>query len=112
MKASSRDAHRHGERRRVAAGDVAAHRRSLERGTKEIRNQLADDGPGLPAADLARLLERHARGDGARGRDPEGRGLGLDIVRRVSELHGLSLSPGPGDGGGLEAEISGPLAIA
>ena len=46
------------------------------------RIDVADDGPGLPDADLARLGERFTRLSTAR--DSEGSGLGLAIVRSAA----------------------------
>lgn len=69
--------------------------------------RVIDDGPGVPDADLARLTERAFRGDDARRRNPEGTGLGLDIARRVAELHRLTLEFRRSSHGGLEVEFLG-----
>ncbi len=60
-----------------------------------VRLVVADNGPGVPAADLPRLGERFFRGP-ATG---EGSGLGLSIVRRIAEIHGATLGFGPGPSG-------------
>jgi signal transduction histidine kinase len=61
--------------------------------------RVVDDGPGIPPAEIERVLDRFVRGAGdhVRTGDPAGSGLGLAIVKAIAERHGatLSLSPGP-----------------
>ncbi|BBH14782.1 ATP-binding protein [Chromobacterium haemolyticum] len=63
---------------------------------------VLDRGPGVAAEWLARIRERFFRPP---GQDVAGSGLGLSIVERVAELHGLRLSLANRDGGGLEAGL-------
>jgi signal transduction histidine kinase len=48
---------------------------------------IADDGPGIPEADRARVFERFVRLDDARARDDGGSGLGLAIVAQLVAAH-------------------------
>ena len=49
---------------------------------------VADDGPGIPVEDRARVFERFTRLDEGRARDAGGMGLGLAVVRSTIERHG------------------------
>ena len=61
--------------------------------------EVEDTGPGIPADERARVLERFQRGRDASG---SGSGLGLSIVRDIAQAHGATLElPDTGDGGGL-----------
>ncbi len=59
---------------------------------------IADDGPGIAAADPDALFEPFARGDGMGG--VEGSGLGLPIVKGLVEAHGgnVEIATAPGKG--------------
>ena len=50
---------------------------------------VEDRGPGIPAPDRAKAIERFYRGDAARG--TPGSGLGLALVQAVAQLHGGTL---------------------
>ena len=52
----------------------------------EIVIEVADRGPGVPAPDRARVLDRFVRLEGARSRP--GSGLGLSLVAAAARLHG------------------------
>ena len=68
-------------------------------GRVELR--VADDGPGIPAAEWERVFERFHRLDEARARDGGGSGLGLAIVRDAVRAHG----------GTVRVENAGPGAL-
>lgn len=58
---------------------------------------VADQGPGIPAADRTRATERFFRGEAARS--TPGAGLGLALVQAVAQLHQGTLrldDAGPG----------------
>ena len=109
----------------TAAGGVTL---TLSRADSRAIVQVADTGPGIPAADLERLFEPFQQLDAAvRGRYG-GSGLGLTISRRFVEMHEGKMwatspagTPGP-DGGGpgtaftvslpLEPPLPAPLPAA
>lgn len=70
---------------------------------------VKDDGPGIPAEELARVAERRFRGGAARQRSPTGLGLGLHIVRDVADKHGYELRFESPEEGGLTVHLRGAL---
>ncbi len=65
---------------------------------------VADDGPGIPAAERDRVTHPGVRLD-ERG---EGHGFGLAIVRELADLHGGRLTLAARQGGGLAACVTLP----
>ena len=95
---------RYGEQARV----------SLAREAKQAVVRIEDDGPGIPAGDIASMMEPFARGDSSRNRETGGAGLGLTLAKAIAEQHGgtLNLANRHGPGGkvaGLVAELRLPL---
>ena len=82
-----------------------------ERIGQRIRLTVADEGPGIPEADLPRIFERFYRVDKSRTRgtrDPGGTGLGLAIVKHLIELHGGKASAANRPDGGAVFTIEVP----
>jgi two-component system OmpR family sensor kinase len=70
--------------------------------------EVADDGPGIPAEERARVFDRFYR---VAGTDAPGSGLGLAIVKQVAELHHGRIELADGrDGRGLTARALLPPA--
>jgi signal transduction histidine kinase len=83
----------------------------VEVGTIADRSVLrvANTGPRVRDADA--LFEPFHRGDAARlHRDRPGSGLGLSIVRSITEAHGGTVSALPRPGGGLTVTVGFPAA--
>jgi two-component system OmpR family sensor kinase len=74
--------------------------------------QVADEGPGMDAADADRAFERFYRADASRTREAGGTGLGLAIVSSLVAAHGgtVELSTAPGKGAAFTVRLprSGP----
>ena len=72
---------------------------------------VADDGPGVPAADRERVFDRLVRLDPARRTGDGGAGLGLPIARGVARAHGGDLvlaGPEHADGSGAAFRLTVP----
>lgn len=81
----------------------------VERRGGRVALLVDDDGPGVPAADRERVLQRFTRLDDARGRDAGGSGLGLAIVRELLARRGGRLVLSDAPLGGLRAEVLLPV---
>jgi two-component system OmpR family sensor kinase len=68
---------------------------------------VADDGPGVPAAERNRIFERFYRADPARTGSHAG--LGLSIARWIVEQHHGRIIPGDADIGGAAFLVDFPL---
>ncbi|MEF8813867.1 MAG: HAMP domain-containing sensor histidine kinase [Halovenus sp.] len=62
---------------------------------------VADDGPGIPPKDRARVFEPGYSSDN------HGTGLGLAIVARIVDLHGWAINVTSSTAGGARFEVSG-----
>ena len=69
---------------------------------------VEDNGPGVPAAQRSRVLQRGVKADEA----APGSGLGLAIVRDLVELYGGTVALEDADGGGLRVRLALPSATA
>jgi signal transduction histidine kinase len=66
---------------------------AAERVGDRVTLSVADEGPGIPAAERERVFTPFYRGDRARTPDAaRGVGLGLTLARRVAEVHGGNIA--------------------
>ncbi|GAA2723777.1 sensor histidine kinase [Cellulomonas aerilata] len=73
---------------------------STQVGESTVAVTVADDGPGIPVEEQARLFQRFFRAHDAYTRQIPGTGLGLSIARAIVEAHGgtIELTSRPGTG--------------
>jgi two-component system OmpR family sensor kinase len=70
---------------------------------------VADDGPGMTAAQAARVFERFFRADPSRSRSSGGAGLGMAIVHALVTAHGGHIGLETAPGRGVRITVSLPL---
>lgn len=81
---------------------------SVRRVSNGILLEVCDDGPGIPEAERARVLERFYRGSNA---NASGSGLGLSIVKRIADRHAAVITLDTGlHGRGLKVQVCFPQA--
>ena len=76
----------------------------------EILIDVADNGPGIPDADMERAFTPFERLDPARSAETGGAGLGLTIARTIARAHGGDVRLANRPEGGLVATIALPAA--
>lgn len=87
---------------RVAVREVGDH----------VAIEIDDDGPGIPAAELANVQEAFYRIEPSRSRETGGSGLGLTLARAAAQSHGGELALVNRPEGGLRARILLPSGAA
>jgi signal transduction histidine kinase len=68
--------------------------------------EIADDGPGIPAAERERVFGRFVRLDASRERGSGSAGLGLAIAREIAAAHGATIVLTEAEGGGTRAVVT------
>jgi len=82
----------------------------VQRGRKEVRIVVEDDGSGIPEEDRERVFERFTRLEQGRTEDTGGAGLGLAVVRETVKAHGGTVSVETGSSGGARMVVRLPAA--
>jgi two-component system cell cycle sensor histidine kinase PleC len=83
---------------------------SAARAEAFVRIAVADNGPGVAAEDLARILEPFEQARRSVHDHAQGAGLGLPLARSLAELHGGSLAIASNPGAGFTATVELPIA--
>ena len=82
---------------------------SIAQDGDQVRIEVRDEGPGMPAEDIDRAFEPFFRGERSRNRDTGGIGLGLPSARATARAHGGDLVLSNRDPRGLAAVVTLPL---
>jgi CheY-like chemotaxis protein len=83
---------------------------AAERAGAMIELSVADNGPGISAAFLPRVFDRFSQQNAGIAREHGGMGLGLAIVRHITELHGGSVHVESEEGVGARFRVRLPIA--
>ena len=85
---------------------------SLERVNSHFEINVSDTGPGIPDDFLPYVFERFRQGDSSTTKKHGGLGLGLAIVRQLTELHGGSVEASNLEEGGAVFTLRLPVMIS
>ncbi|HEX7023134.1 MAG TPA: ATP-binding protein [Trueperaceae bacterium] len=85
---------------------------SLRQVDDHVEFSVRDTGIGIPAEELPHIFERFRRVEGARRRTHEGSGIGLALVRDLSEMHGGATRVTSTPGMGSTFTVSIPMGTA
>ena len=93
---------------KFALGDSRPVQIRVEQDAASVVVRVADDGPGIPQADLPNVFEPFFRTDRSRSRKTGGYGLGLSICKRIMEAHGGSIAASNNPGRGATFTLTFP----
>ncbi len=94
---------------RHANAQVAVELRPPTTGCVELT--VDDDGPGIPVEDRERVFDRFTRLDDGRARDAGGLGLGLSMVKAITEQHGGTVAIEDAPLGGARLRVRLPARL-
>jgi signal transduction histidine kinase len=77
-----------------------------------VNVQVVDTGPGIPAAEIPTIFDRYQQASTATQSRFGGSGLGLALVRELTELHGGSVEVESEEGHGTTFTVSLPAVAA
>jgi signal transduction histidine kinase/HAMP domain-containing protein len=81
-------------------------------GDRGVRIEIADQGVGIPPADLPRVFERFYQVDNTATRKFGGAGMGLALVKRLVEAHGAAVEIESVEGAGTRVILLWPASPA
>ena len=76
---------------------------------EHVQIRVADNGPGIPEAELEQVFEPFFRLEKSRSRETGGTGLGLSIARTIVRAHGGDVTLSDRAEGGLLVTVTLPL---
>jgi signal transduction histidine kinase len=76
----------------------------------EVRVEIDDDGPGIPATDRERVFDRFVRLDSSRDRRSGNSGLGLAIAGEIARAHRGRIAVATSPSGGAQLAVTLPHA--
>ena len=85
-------------------------RLTMEQADDRARIAVEDEGPGIPLADRERIWSPYVRLRREKSAANEGSGIGLAVVRELTQLHGGSAVVQDAPGGGARFVIELPIA--
>ncbi len=77
-----------------------------------VRIDVVDEGPGVGAEEAAHIFDLFGQGSGGSDRPDAGVGIGLHLVKRITELHGghVGVISSPGEGSTFWVRLPIPAA--
>ena len=79
-------------------------------GDRGVRIEVADDGVGIPAAELSRVFDRFYQVDNTATRKFGGAGMGLALVKRLVTAHGAAVEVESVEGTGTRVILLWPAS--